>query len=267
MGEYLTIIDSANRLFFIIGCICIPLEVVYFKVWKRDWRYCDKIVNVICGSIIFLISIAVGFELHFRVLSHVYDRALFEIPINPATFVLHIICGDLAFYCFHRLAHSKYFFLVDHNVHHSSDELDFTTNLRVSPFAVFYSWLPLVPFVYLGCNYLLLFACFVLANNFPVILHMKHPVSFGCLEWLFNSPKHHRVHHAHNVCYRNKNFGGLFIIWDRLFGTFAEEHEQAIFAGKLTPHTRNPLQVMFGGVCYLANTAIKKARKTSLLKI
>ncbi|RZA00266.1 MAG: sterol desaturase family protein, partial [Moraxellaceae bacterium] len=83
----------------------------------------------------------------------------------------------------------------------------------------------------------------------------------GWLEYIFNTPSHHRVHHASNLCYINKNFGGMFIIWDRLFGTYAEEIEPVVYGISYIKPSANPLKVLFGSWLTLSRIIKRDLRK------
>jgi sterol desaturase/sphingolipid hydroxylase (fatty acid hydroxylase superfamily) len=166
--------------------------------------------------------------------------------ISWGLFVVTLLAADLSFYVYHAAAHHIRLLWADHSVHHTSGELDFSTNLRNSLFNGLYSWLPIMPVLLLGVNPYLVAVCRTLVNDYPFLLHTRHVKKLGWpVELIFNTPSHHRVHHACNAQYLNKNFAGIFIIWDRLFGTFAEEQAACTYGTTQKVDSKNPLKILF----------------------
>lgn len=251
----LQLIGALRQTIEMIGVVVIPVEIILLIWIRRQLFQGEVLVNLACGGAMFLLFRVwnLGFGLQVLHLAHVQALVnLRELLPDYAWVGLHVLVGDLCFYVFHRLAHTRLFFLLDHSVHHSSTEFNFTTNLRVSIFAPLYSWSPLLVPVLLGFDPVLLFACFGLANAVPFFLHNEHIKKLGWLETVFNTPSHHRVHHGSNPCYIDKNFGGMLIIWDRLFGTYADEIEPVTFGVRHWEPSTNPVKVMFRGWWELA---------------
>ena len=130
---------------------------------------------------------------------------------------------DLAEYWFHRAAHRVRFMWASHSVHHSTTRFNLTAAVRL-PWtgalsgAVFF----FLPLTLIGFHPLAMIGMLFLNLLYQFFLHTEHAPRLGPLEWVLNTPTHHRVHHAANASCLDKNFGGVFIIWDRLFGTFAQ---------------------------------------------
>jgi sterol desaturase/sphingolipid hydroxylase (fatty acid hydroxylase superfamily) len=256
----LHLVGTLRQTIEMIGVVVIPVEIMLLIWIRRQLFQGEVLVNIACGGAMFLLFRVwnLGFGLQVLLLAHTYALVnLRELLPDYVWIGLHVLAGDLCFYVFHRLAHTRLFFLLDHSVHHSSTEFNFTTNLRVSIFAPLYSWSPLLVPVLLGFDPVLLFACFGLANAVPFFLHNEHINKLGWLEYVFNTPSHHRVHHGSNPCYIDKNFGGMLIIWDRLFGTYADEVEPVIFGVRHWQPSTNPLKVMFRGWGELARSLRK----------
>lgn len=246
----LALISAINGMIQTIGAVVIPFEILLLMIVRRRFLQGEILVNLACGGAIFLLFRVLDLGFGYKVVGLAHGHAIFSLREHlpgPLWVVGHVLMGDLCFYAFHRVAHTRFFFLLDHSVHHSSTELNYTTNLRVSIFAPVYSWWPLLLPVFCGFDPVLLFACFGLANAVPFFLHNEHIKKLGWLEYIFNTPSHHRVHHASNVCYVDKNFGGMLIIWDRLLGTYAEEVEPVEFGVRHWEPSVNPLKVMFRG--------------------
>lgn len=152
---------------------------------------------------------------------------LIEIPVTWWSFLLLFVAYDLVYYWKHRFAHRIRWFWMEHVTHHSSTHYNLTTALRQPWFGPFtgYIWIGL-PLVFLGFHPLYIF--FVGGLNL-VYQFWIHTETIGRMprwfEAVMNTPSHHRVHHATNPRYLDKNYAGVFIIWDKMFGTFVEERE------------------------------------------
>ncbi len=242
-----TMVVSTNQMIEWVGTIVIPLEIVFLTIIKRNIFYGDTYVNLICGAASLLYFQVIDGNFPFYCIEFVRQHGPYNIPPSGWGALAHIVVGDLCFYLFHRMAHTKYLFTLEHSVHHSSREFDYSTNLRFSFFAIIYSWTPLIIPALLGFNSAMLLACFFLSNSVPFFFHTRYIGKLGWIETIFNTPSHHRVHHGRNPCYVNKNFGGMLIIWDRLFGTYAEEIEPIEFGVEHITVSRNPLKVIFRG--------------------
>jgi sterol desaturase/sphingolipid hydroxylase (fatty acid hydroxylase superfamily) len=263
----LSLIHALVSLIETVAKVVIPFEIFLLIIIKNKIFQREILINLSCASAIYISSKLVDFSFIYRSVDYIHSFALIKLNTehlgfyNAAYFLAHILIGDLCFYLFHRLAHTKIFFLLDHSTHHSSTELNFTTNLRINPIAGFYAWLPITIPALLGFNPALLFASFALANAVPFFLHRENTRKLGWLEYIFNTPTHHKVHHGSNLCYLNKNFGGMLIIWDRLFGTFADESEPVTLGIKGKIPSSNPLEVMFKGWYLLWKSILANLKK------
>ncbi|MGE0828246.1 MAG: sterol desaturase family protein [Hyphomonadaceae bacterium] len=156
----------------------------------------------------------------------VYQFRLFDIPWAWWSMLLCFFAEDFTYYWFHRVSHERRWFWASHVIHHSSQHYNLTTALRQTwtnalGFA-FIFWLPL-SFVGFPPLMILLFSGISLVYQFWI--HTEAISRLGPLESVFNTPSHHRVHHATNPRYLDANYAGVLIIWDKLFGTFAPERE------------------------------------------
>jgi sterol desaturase/sphingolipid hydroxylase (fatty acid hydroxylase superfamily) len=173
------------------------------------------------------------------------------VPLGSAASIAALFIGqEFAYYWFHRCSHHLRFLWANHAVHHSTNELNLSAAFRfgwtgrlvgASLFFVPLMWLGFPPGpVFITLNLDLLYQFFIHATWIPTL---------GPLEWVLNTPSHHRVHHASNPEYRDKNFGGVLIVFDRLFGTFAAERKDAQCRYGLVMPLRsyNPLRIAFHG--------------------
>jgi sterol desaturase/sphingolipid hydroxylase (fatty acid hydroxylase superfamily) len=177
--------------------------------------------------------------------------ALYELTplrLDPGdwwVWVLLFFADDLAYYWFHRASHESRLFWASHVVHHSSRHYNLSTALRQTwvPMTYFPFWLPL-PLLGFPVWMVLLAQAWSLIYQFWI-----HTERIGRLprwvEGILNTPSHHRVHHGSNHQYLDKNYGGILIVWDRLFGTWAPERERVRYGLTTNLETFNPLHVAF----------------------
>jgi len=155
--------------------------------------------------------------------------ALFDIQPMLITWVLLFLFTDFMWYWYHRFGHKVNLFWSVHVVHHQSDDYNFTVSARITVFqavarCLFWSALPLIGFPAEMITVFLL-----IHGTYPFFTHTQLIGKLGWLEYFLVTPSHHRVHHSSNPQYLDKNYGDVLIIWDKLFGTFAEEKEQPVY--------------------------------------
>ncbi|GAB3994455.1 sterol desaturase family protein [Spirosoma daeguense] len=155
--------------------------------------------------------------------------ALFEIRPNVWGWVGLLIVTDFVWYWYHRLAHEINVFWAVHVVHHQSEDFNYTVSARITVFQAivrtgFWSILPVIGFPAEMITTILL-----VHGLYPFFIHTRTIGKLGWLEYVLVTPSHHRVHHASNPQYLDKNYGDMLIIWDKLFGTFAEEKEEPVY--------------------------------------
>ena len=168
------------------------------------------------------------------------------IAITPLSAVACFLLVDFVYYWEHRAGHVvNALWSAYHSVHHSADHFDQTVALRVSFVDFFVTPLFYLPLVLVGFPPLLVLACFGLVLAWQQWIHTE---TVGKLPWLdgwLNTPSNHRVHHGRNAAYLDRNMGGVLIIWDRLFGTYARETEKVEFGLVKPLGTTSPFAVHF----------------------
>ncbi len=175
----------------------------------------------------------------------VHEMIPWKQPVNAYTAMLVLLLADFAYYAEHYFFHKVRLFWLSHSVHHSSTMMNTATAFRFSMFdpilPVFFHF----PLILMGFHPMLVIGAEIIVLAYQFWLHNEMIGKLGPLEWLFNTPSHHRVHHASDEKYLDKNFGGILIIWDRIFGTFKAEEELPNY-GLTTPMTsKNPITVQF----------------------
>jgi sterol desaturase/sphingolipid hydroxylase (fatty acid hydroxylase superfamily) len=225
------------------------LEGVVMTWWLRrgyDWRAFWASLGVSVGRRLFD---AFSFSLAAPLFVWAYTHRLHTIPLNTVAAVAVLFVGqEFCYYWFHRASHRVRWFWATHAVHHSPSELTLAASLRlgwtgkITGATVFY-----VPLVWLGFAPQAVVATYALNLLYQFWLHTTWIPKLGPLEWVLNTPSHHRVHHGCNPEYLDCNYGGVLIVFDRLFGSFvAEKDEVPVRYGLTVPlASNNPLAIAF----------------------
>ncbi|MDZ4847137.1 MAG: sterol desaturase family protein [Chitinophagales bacterium] len=219
----------------------------------------DSVASISMGAVTLVIGLGVKIAAFF-VFTFLHQFAFLELGNVWWVWVLCMFGDDFSFYWHHRLSHEVRILWAAHVNHHSSEMLNFSTALRQSWTEqlykyVFWLWMPLV-----GFDPIMIMTMMSINLIFQFLPHTQLVGKLGPLEWIFNTPSHHRVHHASNHKYLDRNHAGLFIIWDRMFGTFQEEDEKEkpVYGITNNIHTYNLFQIAsheFKDLC----TDIKRA--------
>lgn len=243
----------------VLGVIIFELVVAKRKGIKI-YTLSDSIVNLSCGML------ERTFDFFYAVLflaasNYVYNEwAPFQIPSNALTFIIALFVFDFLAYWHHRLSHEINFFWAAHIVHHQSEELNLTTVMRVSLFAVFnrslfFIWMPLI-----GFDAYTILVCGIILGLYQFLTHSRLIGKLGFLEIFMTTPSHHRVHHARNEKYMDHNYGHIFIIWDKMFGTFVEEEEEPDYGITTGFESANPY---YAQLSYWKNLFTRASRTKS----
>ncbi len=177
------------------------------------------------------------------------DASPFRLPMDDwRVWVAGFFAVEFAYYWMHRWSHTVRWMWATHAVHHSANEFTLPAALRLGlTNVVSGSWLFFTPLVLIGFDPLLVVTLVAANLQYQFLLHTEFIGRLGPLEWAFNTPSHHRVHHAVNPRYLDKNFGGVLIVFDRLFGSFAPEDPAEPCRYGLTRPLRsnNPIVIAF----------------------
>jgi len=156
-----------------------------------------------------------------------YEFAPVKMPMNAWwAWLILLFVDDFAYYWFHRISHEVRFFWNFHVVHHSSNQYNLSVAVRQSWFSGIAHWIIYLPIAFLGFPLWAFLTMHGLNLIYQFWIHTKLVGRIGFLEKILNTPSHHRVHHGVNDDYLDRNYAGVFIIWDKLFGTFTEETEE-----------------------------------------
>jgi len=249
-----------------IFAILIAIEaIIVLRQNRESYDRNDTWTNIFIG----LISVAFGILFAFfssQAYTWAANYAPVQMPMNALwAWVLLLFVDDFAYYWFHRISHESRLFWNFHVVHHSSNQYNLSVAVRQSSFSGLSHWIFYVPLAFLGFP----FWAFVTMHGLNLIyqfwIHTELIDRLGWLEYVFNTPSHHRVHHGVNDQYLDKNYAGVFIIWDRLFGTFVEETEEVKYGIVKPINSYNLLWINTHGWIEMLDTMNKK--KTWFRKI
>ena len=231
-------------LFAIPGFIFLILaEWIYGLARGRNtYRVADTITSISLGSISRLRGLLfLGFGAWF------YTRAsdgyhLFDLPGEGiGIWLFAMLAYDFSYYWFHRISHEVNLFWASHVVHHQSEDYNLGTALRQSGSSLF-GFIFYLPWLYIGIPAEILIASGALNLIYQFWVHTQHVHRIGWLEYILVTPSNHRVHHAQNKIYIDRNYGGILCIWDRMFGSFQDEleDETCIYGIRKPLHSYNP---------------------------
>ena len=209
--------------------------------YKKEDTLCT--IGLLTGNILMVFAVkGLTLALHF----YLYQFRLIDLAsIIPlwAMWILTFILIDLVFYIYHRISHRSRFLWAIHMSHHSSEEMNFAVSFRqawLGPISKipFFILLPLI-----GLDPTIIAVAGVISTLWGIFGHTQVIGKLGPIEWIFNTPSHHRVHHGANEEYIDKNYGNLFIIWDRIFGTFEPERANVRYGLVKNVNTFNPVKI------------------------
>jgi sterol desaturase/sphingolipid hydroxylase (fatty acid hydroxylase superfamily) len=208
-----------------IYSIIIPLEILLSNFRHRKcYTWKETLVNIYLNALNTGLDLLLRVFIGLVVLSFFYQ---YHLPIhwNPVVYWVVLLFGqDFLFWVEHYVDHSCRFFWAVHVTHHSSPEYNFSTGFRSSVLMPVYKYLYFIPLALLNFKPIDAIFMYSITQIYGIFVHTqaikKLPRWF---EYIFVTPSHHRVHHASNIPYLDRNMGMVFIIWDRMFGTFTEE--------------------------------------------
>ena len=228
--------------FFLLALL---IELVYgIVINKNTYRLNDAISNLFMGTLRtsnkLIIIGAAGYvfylaETHF---------ALWRMDVtSPFTWIFSFIIYDSFYYWFNRISHERQIFWASHVAHHQSEDYNLSTALRQTGTGAFVSWVFYIPMFLIGIPSYVFISVASLNLIYQFWVHSEHIPKLGWFENYFVTASNHRVHHAQNEQYIDKNYGGVFIIWDRMFGThkIEDENEACIYGIRGTLNTFNPI--------------------------
>ncbi|MEM7779651.1 MAG: sterol desaturase family protein [Pseudomonadota bacterium] len=239
--------SDIDDVFFLIGGAILAIEITKGLLSKKlkGRGFLDMIASVSTQipSILVEVFLMSFVYLGFVLLSENFVSWTF--PITWWTVALALLAADFAYYWEHRIAHEVRLFWTQHAVHHSSRHMNTTVAIRFGPFEGAISAALHFPLILIGFPAELVFFGIITVLAYQVWIHTELIGKLGVLDDILNTPANHRVHHACDDKYIDKNYGGILIIWDRIFGTYQREEEAPNYGLKRDFDSVNPLVVWF----------------------
>src|SRR5205809_4139240 len=218
MREQWLILISTPIYFIIIGVESLLSHISHRKAYTLR----DSFANL------YLMLLNTGIDLAFRIVyvsifEYFFLHAVLQWQTIVAYWLVLLLVQDFLYYWLHRFDHEIRFFWATHVTHHSSQHLNFSVGFRSSVFQPLYRFIYFIPLAYFSFKPLDILFIYAATQIWGILVHTELINKMGWLEYILITPSHHRVHHASNAKYLDKNMGMFLVIWDKLFGTFQPE--------------------------------------------
>jgi sterol desaturase/sphingolipid hydroxylase (fatty acid hydroxylase superfamily) len=234
-----------------LGYAVVLILIIAEGVWawrqnKENYHIKETFANtvILAG---YIISKIVSFGYHLLVLSFVSGLLRYHLPVTIPAVILTFIVTDFCFYWYHRWSHQVKFLWAFHLTHHSSQSMNLTTAYRINWFSAVILPYFFIPAILVGCSPLVILLGYQANLFFQFFMHTESVGKVPLIEGIINTPSAHRVHHGSNPIYIDKNYGGVFMVWDRLFGTYEPESEPVKYGITTGFVSYNPFVLVFKG--------------------
>jgi sterol desaturase/sphingolipid hydroxylase (fatty acid hydroxylase superfamily) len=247
----------------------IGLELVVARALERDYySLADSLSDLSCGIVQQLVEVFAKTAV-FAGYVFVYGRfRLSEIPMGAAwAWVVCFLGVDFFYYWFHRTSHRVNAVWATHVVHHQSEEYNLSVALRQGAFQGWFAWAFYLPLALVGFPPLMFLTLSAFDTLYQFWIHTRAVGRLGPLEWVLNTPSHHRVHHACNPKYIDRNYAGTLIVWDRLFGSFKGEEDEPVYGITKPLRSWNPLWANLHVWADLLDQARRTARVSDRVRL
>jgi alkylglycerol monooxygenase len=234
----------------------------------RWYRFRDSITSLACGVGQQVLAVALVGAVQIGAYTLIWEKARVTTlsTSSPWVWVAGFVLLDLGYYAYHRASHRVNSLWAMHVVHHQSEEYNLTTALRQSWLTSLVSWVFYAPMALLGFPPLVFVLCLTANTLYQYWIHVRGIGKLGVLELVFNTPSHHRVHHGIDPEYIDKNYAGVFIVWDRMFGTFTEEGREPAYGTVKPLESFNPFWANVEGFARIVDIAGRTRRPVDKLR-
>lgn len=254
--------------FFILSMV---VELAYGVAKGRNtYRLNDSVSSLFLGVLSQarrFVTLGVGGYV-YHLITEYFSLPLMD-PAHWFTWVLAMVLYDFCYYWLHRMGHERTILWAAHVAHHQSEDYNLSTALRQTSTGFLLGWIFYIPMFLVGIPAEVVVTAGALNLLYQYWVHTQHIPKLGWYEWIFVTPSNHRVHHAQNDRYMDRNYGGLFILWDRLFGTFQEEldEEPVVFGIRGAINSFNPAKALTHIYTDMAQDSLRTARWQDKLKV
>ena len=242
-----SLIERVETAFFLIAGVILLIELA--EAWFKGSLKGKKIMEMIASastqipSIAFETFVMTGAYAVYYIIAESFVS--WTIPITWWSIALGLLIADFLYYWEHRIAHEVRLLWTQHAVHHSSRDYNIITAIRFGPFEGVWALIIHIPMILIGFSPEMVFFGQIAVLAYQTWLHTETIGKLGPLEKVLNTPSHHRVHHGSDRKYLDKNYAGILIVWDRMFGTFQVEEETPRYGLTRDFDSQNPIHVWF----------------------
>jgi alkylglycerol monooxygenase len=232
-------IAVATPVFFLL----IALEYAWGRARGHDTYRLNDSINSLSLGVLSQLSNLFTTALRVGIYTFAYQHlAAWSLPADsPWVWLLALVGYDFCYYWHHRAGHESALFWASHVAHHQSQEFNLTTALRQTSTGALLGWVFYLPLAIVGIPPALFAIAALIDLLYQYWIHTEHVRRLGWLDRVLATPSNHRVHHAVNDRYLDRNYGGILIVWDRLFGTFVEEGEPCVYGTRAPLASWDPL--------------------------
>jgi sterol desaturase/sphingolipid hydroxylase (fatty acid hydroxylase superfamily) len=228
-----------------VFAVCILVENIIARKKSSDrFEIKDSFTSIAMGIGSVLINLVTA-TIVYTEYSFVSKFALFKIEPVWWSWIVLLFAEDFCYYWFHRIGHESRFFWASHVVHHSSESYNLSTAVRQTWTGTMINSAFWFPLILLGFPPEMVIAQQGISLIYQFFIHTEQVKKLGFLELILNTPSHHRVHHGSDLKYLDRNYAGIFIIWDKAFGSFQPEEEVPTYGLVKNLHTYNPIKVAY----------------------
>lgn len=244
-------LDTRKEAVVILVGLLVLLTLTEMWFSYRDNRHYyekrDTLTNIYLTTLAFLLNLTVNGSTFF-LLSYAYQFRLFQINNTVLYWFVLVMVQDFLYWVLHYTGHYCRLFWAMHVTHHSSEHFNFSTGFRSTVFEPLYRTFFYLPLAFMGFNAVDILYAYMVTQLYGNLVHTQYKIPLP--KWyglIFVTPAHHRVHHASNIPYLDKNMGMVLILWDRIFGTFHDEeaHEPVKYGLTHQPENMGPVNVLF----------------------
>lgn len=242
-----TLGGQIDEAFFLIGAAILLIELaeVLFKGSHKGRTLAEMAVSAstqIPSILIEVFVLTAAYGLYYVLAD---TLVTWQVPMTWWGIGLAVIAADFIYYWEHRIAHEVRLLWTQHAVHHSSRDYNIVTGIRFGPLEGVWSLIAHIPLVFLGFSPETIFFGIIVVLAYQTWIHTEVIGKLGWFDAVMNSPANHRVHHGCDDKYLDRNYGGITVVWDQLFGTYQAEEETPLYGLKRDFDSRNPLVVWF----------------------
>ena len=267
------ITDKSVIITFAIPAFFVLIIIEYFYglyIGKNTYRLNDTVTSIAIGMISrFPVMLNLGVQsVIFVYISSYLNLELLSVK-NPFTWIIAFLLYDLSYYWMHRMHHEIKILWATHSVHHHGEDFNLSTALRQTSTGWLWKWIFYMPMIMLGVPGEVFVTVAGVNLVYQFWVHTKHIGHLGVLEKIFITPMNHGIHHAKNKEYIDANYGGVFIIWDRMFGTYIPERSDIKpLYGTATPLSSwNPIWANFQVFSIMVKDTIKTKSWKDKIKV